>query len=411
MKKHIMKPKLMYEEKKAVALFLWLFNIFFIGYELIYYFLLPDSQNGVLRKPEIGLGYWYYILIFLLLPLSAYLIKKGNPYLIKYVYLWSFIVIDVIHNMLIYMETPKEYASGHIVEVLFILFSPIFVNKQYLLSVSLGMVSKYIFTGIILQDTLVLVPTSIYIVLSGIAFVIFIRINSYIRSLTRIHEELLQKEKLAVIGQMAAAIAHEIRNPLSSLKGFTQLQEERYPNMNDFYPIMISEIDRINSIVNDLMTLGKPKDLQFLKANIEEIIAYTLSIIQYQAEKQEISVETTIAGPLPPLECDSKQLKQVFINLLKNAVESMPNGGKLEIKVKVVESKKMLISIEDEGFGIEDKNILNLGEPFFTTKQNGTGLGLLVTNQIINDHRGKLKFESKLGIGTKVEVILPIKQK
>lgn len=411
MKKHIMKPKLMYEEKKAVALFLWLFNIFFIGYELIYYFLLPDSQNGVLRKPEIGLGYWYYILIFFLLPLSAYLIKKGNPYLIKYVYLWSFIVIDVIHNMLIYMETPREYASGHIVEVLFILFSPIFVNKKYLLSVSLGMMSKYIFTGVILQDTLVLVPMSIYIVLSGIAFVIFIRINSYIRSLTRIHDELLQKEKLAVIGQMAAAIAHEIRNPLSSLKGFTQLQEERYPNKNDFYPIMISEIDRINSIVNDLMTLGKPKDLQFSKANIEEIIAYTLSIIQYQAEKQEISVETIIAGPLPPLECDSKQLKQVFINLLKNAVESMPDGGKLQVKVRVVDGRKMLISIEDEGCGIKDENILNLGEPFYTTKQNGTGLGLLVTNQIINDHKGKLTFESRVGIGTKVDVILPIKQK
>ena len=133
---------------------------------------------------------------------------------------------------------------------------------------------------------------------------------------------------------MAAAIGHEIRNPLSSLRGFTQLQQERYPNTNDYYPIMIQEIDRINSIVNDLMYLGKPKDITFEKASIEEIIAYTLSITQQQAERQGVTVETIMAGPLPPLDCDAKQLKQVFINLIKNAIESMPEGGEDKDKCK-----------------------------------------------------------------------------
>ena len=93
--------------------------------------------------------------------------------------------------------------------------------------------------------------------------------------------------------------------------------------------------------------------MKFEKASIEEIIAYTLSITQQQAEKQDVSVETTMAGPLPPMDCDSKQLKQVFINLIKNAIESMPNGGKIKIKVKVIEGNKMCISIQDEGCGID----------------------------------------------------------
>ncbi|MCM2533955.1 ATP-binding protein [Neobacillus pocheonensis] len=210
---------------------------------------------------------------------------------------------------------------------------------------------------------------------------------------------------------MAAAIGHEIRNPLSSLKGFTQLQQERYPNTNDFYPIMIQEIDRINSIVNDLMYLGKPKVIEFEKASIEEIIAYTLSITQQQAERQSVTVETIIEGPLSPIDCDDKQLKQVFINLLKNAIEAMPKGGKIKIQVKVSKERKMLISIEDEGCGIAEENILNIGEPFYTTKKDGTGLGLMVTNQIIKDHKGELSIHSRLEKGTKVEVELPINQK
>jgi signal transduction histidine kinase len=223
-----------------------------------------------------------------------------------------------------------------------------------------------------------------------------------------VYEELRQKEKLAVIGQMAAAIGHEIRNPLSSLKGFTQLQQERYPNTNDFYPIMIQEIDRINSIVNDLMYIGKPRVIKFEKASIEEIIAYTLSITQQQAERQNVTVETIMAGPLPPLDCDEKQLKQVFINLIKNAIEAMPEGGRIEIRVKVIEKHKMSVSIQDEGDGIPAENLLNLGEPFFTTKTDGTGLGLMVTNQIIKDHLGDFNIQSDFGKGTKVEVMLPI---
>jgi signal transduction histidine kinase len=272
------------------------------------------------------------------------------------------------------------------------------------------MIGKYVILGGILQESNVVLPIIVFFVLSVIAYFLLTRFTSYINSLTSVHLELRQKEKLAVIGQMAAGIGHEIRNPLSSLKGFTQLQQERYPNTNDFYPIMIQEIDRINSIVNDLMYLGKPKEIKFVKANIEEIVAYTLSITQQQAEKQGVTIETILEGPLPPLECDSHQLKQVFINLLKNAIESMPHGGKITIIVKILDGKMVNILIQDEGCGITEDSIPNLGEPFFTTKTDGTGLGLMVSNQIVQDHQGEITIKSSVGKGTMVNVTVPISQ-
>jgi signal transduction histidine kinase len=402
--------KMFYEEKKATKLFLWLFYTFYLAFELIYYYIFPNLNGRGITRLQEGLGIWIYIILLGLLPIAIILMKKGNPYIIKYLYIYSFIVIDTVHNILVYYGSDKSFAAGDIIEVVFILFSPIFVNKKYFWTVSAGMVLKYLIIGLILLDPQVAAPIVIYIILSAIAFVILIRFDSYIFTLTEVHEELRRKERLAVIGQMAAAIGHEIRNPLSSLKGFTQLQQERYPNTNDFYPIMIQEIDRINSIVNDLMTLGKPKEIKFSKANIEEVIAYTLSITQQQAERQGVSVETTMAGPLPPIDCDGKQLKQVFINLIKNAIESMPDGGKIKVRVKVIKGNKMYISIKDEGCGIDGENLLNLGEPFYTTKKDGTGLGLMVTNQIIKDHKGHITFDSSQSNGAKVTVILPISQ-
>jgi signal transduction histidine kinase len=404
-------PRLITEETKTIKFFLVLFYIFLFAYDIFNYYILPIyTKKGVIGLSNEGFGFWYHIAILVLLPISLYFLQKGNPYIVKYIYLFSYTVIETINSIIIYFGSDKPYGSGNIVELLFVFFSPIFVNKKYFWTASICMIGKYAIIGSILQESNVLLPILTFFILSVIAYFLLTRFISYINSLTSAHIELRQKEKLAVIGQMAAGIGHEIRNPLSSLKGFTQLQWESYPNTNEFYPIMIQEIDRINSIVNDLMYLGKPKEIKFVKANIEEIISYTLSITQQQAESQGVTIETQMEGPLPPIDCDPQQLKQVFINLLKNAIESMPKGGKIKVYIKVLKRSKMSISIEDEGNGIAEENILNLGEPFFTTKKDGTGLGLMVSNQIILDHKGEIKIESSYGAGTRVNVKLPILQ-
>jgi len=400
--------RLFAEEKKAVILFLCLFNLLFYVWD-VYYYYIRLYIGGSVEVSRDGLGLSLYFLMLLPLLLAVYQLKIGKIFLIKYLYLTAFLMIDIIDNLIRYIGTNHHFAAGNIVEVLCILFAPIFVNKKYFWFTSIGIIGKYIVIGLILQDMHVVFPILLYLILSAVALTVLLRFYSYIQSLTDVYEELKKKEKLVVIGQMAAAIGHEIRNPLAALKGFTQFQQENYPNTNNYFPIMIEEIDRINSIVDDLMYIGKPKKIKFEKASIEEIIAYTLSITQQQAERQGITVETIIAGPLPPLDCDEKQLKQVFINLIKNAIESMPEGGRIQIQVKVFEKQqKLLISIKDEGMGIADENILNLGEPFFTTKKDGTGLGLMVTNQIIKDHLGEIKIESVLKEGTEVNVVLPI---
>ncbi|MEH7417837.1 ATP-binding protein [Neobacillus drentensis] len=413
MKKGSNNLRLFAEEKKAVILFLCLFNLLFYVWD-VYYYYIRLYIGGNVEVSRDGLGISLYFLMLLPLFSAIYLQKKGKIFLIKYLYLTAFLVIDIIDNLIRYIGTNLHFATGNIVEVLCILFAPIFVNKKYFWFTAIGIIGKYILLGLILQDSNVVLPIFLYLILSAIAFTVLVRFYSYIHSLTDVYEELKKKEKLAVIGQMAAAIGHEIRNPLAALKGFTQFQQENYPNPNNYFPIMIEEIDRINTIVDDLMYLGKPKKIKFEKASIEEIIAYTLSITQQLAERQGVTVETIIAGPLPPLDCDEKQLKQVFINLIKNAIESMPNGGSIQIHVNVnviQNQQKLSISIQDKGMGIADENILNLGEPFFTTKKDGTGLGLMVTKQIIKDHSGEIKIESLIKKGTKVNVILPIKNK
>jgi signal transduction histidine kinase len=403
--------KLILEEQKAIKLFLWLFYIMYFSFDVFYFYIYPTyAKSGKVGIPKEGFGIWIYPLILGLLVPIFYYYKKKSPYVCKYILVVGYVIIDTTNVFIINFGTTKPFETGSIVEILFFLFSPIFVNKKYFWWASSLVIGKYVFLGLVLQNFQYIFPIAIYLIIFSISSVILIRFYSYINSLTKVHNELRQKEKLAIIGQMAAAIGHEIRNPLASLKGFTQLQQERSPNTNEFYPIMIQEIDRINIIVNDLMYLGKPKTIQFEKENIEEIIAYTLSIMKQQARNQGVNVETTLEGTLPSIDCDGKQLKQVFINLIKNAIEAMPDGGNLKINLKPAQKNNLIITIQDEGCGIDNCEVLNLGEPFYTTKKDGTGLGLMVSKNIINDHKGEINIQSKIGEGTKVEVILPIAQ-
>jgi len=411
MKENYNSPKLILEEKKAIKLFLWLFYIFYIAFEVFSFFILPKFRAfGVTKFPRDGLGIWLYVLILAILPVTLFLMKKRNPYVCKYFILISYTLIDLIDNLLQYFGTTDQFGSGNIVEILFILFSPIFVSRKYFWSVTLGLIGKYALVGLVLKDSIVFTPIFLIAIFSAISFILVNRFYSYINSLTSVYQELRQKEKLAVIGQMAAAIGHEIRNPLFALKGFTQLQHEQFPGTNNFYPIMIDEISRIDSIVGDLMYIGKPQSMTFEKNKIEEILNYTISIIKQQAEEQDVEINICLEEPLPLVNSDEKRLKQVFLNLLKNAVESMKDGGKIEIHAKH-DNEKLHVSIEDDGCGIPEESIRNLFEPFYTTKKGGTGLGLVVTNQIIKDHNGELLFHSIVDKGTTVDVYLPIKEK
>jgi PAS domain S-box-containing protein len=223
-------------------------------------------------------------------------------------------------------------------------------------------------------------------------------------------EELLRKsEKLAVVGELAAGVAHEIRNPLTTLKGFTQLlmldlDQKRLSMLN----LMKSELNRIEMITNEFMVIAKPQAINYKINNLKDIVSQVLSIMEPQATLQNIDINILFKNTEPYVQCDENQLKQVFINIIKNAFEAMPNGGNLTVEIYESDNGDIAISIKDTGEGIPEEIIPRLCEPFYTLKEKGTGLGLMVSYRILEAHKGKIEFSSDLKKGTTVTVKLPL---
>ncbi|HZG56965.1 PAS domain S-box protein [Paenibacillus sp.] len=222
-------------------------------------------------------------------------------------------------------------------------------------------------------------------------------------------ELLLRSEKLSVIGQLAAGVAHEIRNPLTSLRGFTQLlRKELDPKKFYYVDTMLSELDRINYIVNDFMSLSKPHIVAYRDHDIAELLHAVLVILESETTLYNIAVHLTETGARPRVRCDEHRIKQVFLNVLKNAIEAMPHGGSIHIAIAATDGRCLSIRIRDEGTGMPEEIVRKLGEPFFTTKSDGTGLGLMICQRILEAHGGALRIASVPDAGTTVTIELPI---
>ncbi|WP_216828521.1 PAS domain S-box protein [Alkalihalobacterium elongatum] len=219
-------------------------------------------------------------------------------------------------------------------------------------------------------------------------------------------DELLKRsDKLSVIGQLSAAVAHEIRNPLTSIKGFIQLFRDQIKR--EYADLMLSELERIEVIVTEFLSLAKPQANLFLEKDPVQILRNTLAIIDTEALLNQIEIECNIENSIHLIYCNEHKIKQVLINILKNAIESMPTGGKLDIEMKNDDSY-VLIKVKDRGCGIPTEKIEKLGEPFYSSKDHGTGLGLMVCFKIIEEHQGNITIDSKEGVGTTVSISLPI---
>jgi two-component system, sporulation sensor kinase A len=219
-------------------------------------------------------------------------------------------------------------------------------------------------------------------------------------------EKLGRSDKLSALGQMAAGVAHEIRNPLTSLKGFVQILRKKTPEHHTYYDIMSAELDRINMIVNEFLLIAKPQQVEFKLQQMPELLDHVYSLLESQAFMNHIQLHKVFEPEVPPILADGNQLKQVFINLLKNAIEAMPEGGNIHLLMNR-KAGGLSVRIVDEGLGIPQEKLSKLGEPFYTTKESGTGLGLNVCYRIIEAHKGTMHISSKLNEGTTVEIVLP----
>ncbi|MCY9659572.1 PAS domain S-box protein [Paenibacillus chondroitinus] len=218
---------------------------------------------------------------------------------------------------------------------------------------------------------------------------------------------LINSEKLSIAGQLAAGIAHEIRNPITAIKGFIQLMKSGVTEKKLYYEIMSSEIERIEMILSELLILAKPQMIHSDRKDIRNILSQVTTLLESQALLNNVEIITECEPDLPPILCDQNQLKQVCINFIKNGIEAMSLGGTLLIQVKTQNGNRLILRFIDQGCGIPEHIITKLGQPFYTTKEKGTGLGFMVSKKIIESHNGTVNVFSKDKEGTTVEVCLP----
>ncbi|MFH1102833.1 MAG: ATP-binding protein [Pseudomonadota bacterium] len=238
--------------------------------------------------------------------------------------------------------------------------------------------------------------------------VLLFRDLSEVRAL---EQEVARSRRLASVGRLAAGVAHEIRNPLSSIKGFATYFKERYrekPEDQQIAGIMIQEVDRLNKVVGQLLDFAKPVPINKKLVDVSDFIRDSLKLIESHAGEKQIAVKTQMPSDLKSIWIDPERISQVLLNLYLNALESMDKGGILAISVsREKDMGRTEFRISDTGTGIRTEDLDHIFDPYFTAKSSGTGLGLAIVHNILEAHGGEIKVQSRLGEGTIVSLWLP----
>ncbi len=229
-----------------------------------------------------------------------------------------------------------------------------------------------------------------------------------VRALRR---EVARSQRLASVGRLAAGVAHEIRNPLSSIKGFATYFKERYPDQPDDQQtadIMIQEVDRLNRVVGQLLEFAKPVSVKPKPISLQALLNDSIKLIKDRAAEKNISIQTQNNTQVDEVRIDPDRINQVLLNLYLNAIDSMESGGELKVEISSDgQHRDVVIQVSDTGGGISRENLSKIFEPYFTTKSTGTGLGLAIAHNIIEAMGGKITVESDKEVGTTFSIALP----
>ena len=229
--------------------------------------------------------------------------------------------------------------------------------------------------------------------------------------LKKLEKHVNQHDRLVALGKMAAGVAHEVRNPLSSIKGFATLLGEKFSKDSDEHKaadLLVNEVERLNRSITELLNYSRPLPLQLKKIDLARLVDESVQLMQGDAGALGVDLTVRIDEAIPPVLVDEDRIKQVLLNLYLNAFQAMENGGELNVSVKKHDSEKgVVVTVVDTGSGIDGDLLKRVTDPYFTTKPDGTGLGLALAYKIVDEHGGSLQFFSTPGEGTAVEMFLP----
>lgn len=236
-----------------------------------------------------------------------------------------------------------------------------------------------------------------------------------VEDLKKSKSHIQRADRLASLGTLTAALAHELRNPLVAIKTFTQLLPERFEDdefRNHFLRIVSGEVDRISTLINELLEFARPSDPKVEAENVNTILDSILFLVSTGTKKKHMEIIKDFAPNLPSVPIDREQIKQVFLNILINAIEATEDGGRIYVRTRahlhVNEGPCVQVEVRDTGCGIPSEHLESIFHPFFTTKHKGSGLGLSISSQIVQEHKGSIDVESRLNEGSTFYVNLPL---
>jgi two-component system NtrC family sensor kinase len=237
-------------------------------------------------------------------------------------------------------------------------------------------------------------------------------------NLKQSQDTLRRADRLSSLGLLTAGLAHEIRNPLVAIRTFTQLLPERYDDADfreGFQGLALKEVDRICGLINDLLSFARPSRPNVAEESMNDVVEGIARILETEAKEKAVEIKRDFALNLPRVWIDREQMKQVFMNLILNALQAMGEGGSIFISTRLTSGKDpghggqfVQVEVRDTGVGIPPENIDHIFDPFFTSKEEGSGLGLSISHQIVQEHGGYVTVESKVGVGTTFFINLPI---
>ncbi|MEH7223813.1 ATP-binding protein [Bacillus sp. JJ1566] len=407
-----------------------LYHVLIVIFPILLYYLLVIQDNG--SKPKLHLNKLLGMIVVILLLTMSFPVTYANgfsydfriiPIFVAFLYIGLFRGMALILIMLVYSQflgdssffmTLMNYA------VIAIIFY--FLLKKYhsLLLKSKLMILSTIYGFIVITRTITLVKNNlteqilVMFIFSMITWITLLLVVLLIENLNQqilLQRELRRSEKMNVISQLAASVAHEVRNPLTTVNGFLQLiirDENITEKQRNYIDITLSELNRAQSIINDYLSLAKPNNSSTQLINISEELAKTVELMTSYSNIQNIEVQTSIENRLF-INGNKDEIKQVLINIIKNAIEAVGNDGLLTIDA-FSNDNDIIVKITDNGPGMTREQLSKIGTPFYSTKDKGTGVGLTICFQIIEQLKGSIEVESAIGKGTSFIIKLPTYQ-